>query len=255
VLGVHGPTSRAFGDLLPRALSWGIGLGLAGALVASLVGPLADQLGADASLKQTFAGIFPGFDLASAGGWLQLYAQLLFIAAGFGAATFVSKWASDETDGRLEEVLATPVPRAGWVLTGGIAALMAVAVMTVLFALGVGLGAASGGVSAGDAMLGSAALGLYAAALVGVGVAVGGLWRTSLAAEITALVVVATYLIDLLAPAFKLPDWVHQLALTAHFGQPMVGVWDASGILACAAIAVGGLLIGAWGVRRRDVAR
>ena len=79
------------------------------------------------------------------------------------------------------------------------------------------------------------------------GVAVGGLWRTSLAAEITALVVVATYLIDLLAPAFKLPDWVHQLALTAHFGQPMVGVWDASGILACAAIAVGGLLIGAWG--------
>jgi ABC-2 type transport system permease protein len=255
VLGVHGPTSRAFGDLLPRALSWGIGLGLAGALVASLVGPLAKQLGADASLRQTFAALFPGFDLGSAGGWLQLYAQLLFIAAGFGAATFVSKWASDETDGRLEEVLATPVARARWVLAGGIAALMAVALMTVLFALGVGLGAASGGVSAGDPMLGSAALGLYAAALVGVGVAVGGLWRTSLAAEITALVVVATYLIDLLAPAFKLPDWVHQLALTAHFGQPMVGVWDVAGIIGCVAIAAGGLLLGAWGISRRDVAR
>ena len=31
--------------------------------------------------------------------------QLLYIAAGFAAATFVSKWASDETDGRLEKVL------------------------------------------------------------------------------------------------------------------------------------------------------
>ena len=45
---------------------------------------------------------------ASAGGFLQLYVQLFFIAAGFAGATFVSKWASDETDGRLEMVLATP---------------------------------------------------------------------------------------------------------------------------------------------------
>ena len=33
VLGVRGPTSRAFGDQLPRAFSWGIGLGLMGALL------------------------------------------------------------------------------------------------------------------------------------------------------------------------------------------------------------------------------
>ena len=82
-------------------------------------------------------------------------------------------------------------------------------------------------------MLGSTALGLYAVAMVGVGVAVGGLWRTSLAAEVAALVVVATYLIDLLAPPLKLPDWVHQLALTAHLGQPMIGVWDPVGVVVC----------------------
>jgi ABC-2 type transport system permease protein len=253
VLGVHGPVSRAFGDQLPRALSWGIGLGIMGSLVGSLVGPMADQLGNDPNLKATFSAIFPGFDLSSAGGWLQMYAQLLFIAAGFAAATFVSKWASDETEGRLEMVLTTPMARARWVIAGGIGAIMAIAVMTVLFAAGVGLGAASGGVAAGDPMIGSAALGLYAAAIVGVGVAVGGLWRTPLAAEITALMVVATYLIDLVAPPLKLPDWVHQLALTAHLGQPMVGAWDPVGILACLAIAVGGVLLGAWGMSRRDV--
>jgi len=253
VLGVRGPVSRAFGDQLPRALSWGIGLGLMGALIASLVGPMASQLGKDSNLTQTFAAIFPGFDLASTGGWLQLYAELLFIAAGFAAATFVSKWASDETDGRLEMVLATPTARARWVIAGGVSAVLAIVVMTVLFAAGIGLGAASGGVAAGDPMVGSAALGLYAVAIVGVGVAIGGLWRTSLAAEIAALVVVATYLIDLLAPPLKLPDWFHQLALTAHVGQPMIGQWDLGGVVACLVIAVGGILLGAWGMGRRDV--
>ena len=253
VLGVRGPISRAFGEQLPRALSWGIGLGLMGALIASLVGPMASQLGKDPNLSQTFAAIFPGFDLASTGGWLQLYAELLFIAAGFAAATFVSKWASDETEGRLEMVLTTPTARARWVIAGGVAALLAIVVMTVLFAAGIGLGAASGGVAAGDPMVGSAALGLYAAAIAGVGIAVGGLWRTSLAAEIAALLVVATYLIDLIAPPLKLPDWVHQLALTAHLGQPMVGIWDPVGIIACLGIAAGGVLLGAWGMARRDV--
>jgi len=253
VLGVRGPISRAFGEQVPRALSWGIGLGLMGALIASLVGPMASQLGKDPNLSQTFAAIFPGFDLASTGGWLQLYAELLFIAAGFAAATFVSKWASDETEGRLEMVLTTPTARARWVIAGGVAALLAIVVMTVLFAAGIGLGAGSGGVAAGDPMVGSAALGLYAAAIAGVGIAVGGLWRTSLAAEIAALLVVATYLIDLIAPPLKLPDWVHQLALTAHIGQPMVGAWDPVGIIACLGIAAGGVLLGAWGMARRDV--
>jgi ABC-2 type transport system permease protein len=255
VLGVRGPVARAFGDQLPRALAWGLGMALMGALLASLVGSFADQVGTDTTLTNAFASIFPGYDFATAGGWLQLYVELFYIAAGFAAATFVSKWASDETEGRLEEVLAAPMSRARWVIAGGVAAIAAVVLMTALLALGIGLGASAGGATAGDAILGSASLGLFAVAIVGIGVAVGGLWRTSLAAEIAALVVVATYLIDLLAPPLKLPDWFHQLALTAHMGQPMVGQWDAFGIVACVVIAVVGILLGAWGVTRRDVAR
>ena len=104
-------------------------------------------------------------------------------------------------------------------------------------------------------MIGVASLGLYAAAIVGIGIAVGGLWRTSLAAEVAALVVVATFLLDLLAPPLNLPDWMHQLALTAHFGQPMIGKWDPVGIVLCVGIAVGGIALGAFGVRRRDIER
>ena len=253
VLGVRGPIGRAFGDQLPRTLAWGIGLGVMGALLASLVGPMATSIRDSADLLKVFSQIFPDFDLGSASGFLQLYVELFYIAAGFAAATLVSKWASDETDGRLEMVLATPLARARWVGAGGVAAIAAVALITVVFAAGIGLGAAGGGVAAGDAMLGSTALGLFAIAMVGVGFAVGGLWRTSLAAEITALVVIAMYLIDLLAPALKLPDWVHQLALTAHLGQPMIGAWDAVGVVACVVVAVAGIGLGAWGFARRDV--
>jgi ABC-2 type transport system permease protein len=253
VLGVHGPTARAFGDQLPRALAWGLGMGLMGGLLASLVGSFADQVGSDSNLTKIFSAIFPRFDFATAGGWLQLYAELFFIAAGFAGSTFVAKWASDETGGRLEEVLAGPTSRARWVLAGGVAALLSTVVMTLLLAVGVGLGAVAGGGTAGDALLGSLSLGLFAIAIVGVGFAIGGLWRTSLAAEIAALVVVATYLIDLVAPALALPDWFHQLALTAHFGQPMIGQWDVAGVVASLVIFVGGVALGAWGMRRRDI--
>lgn len=253
VLGVHGPTTRAFGDQLPRALSWGIGLGLIGLLYASLAGVLADQLSSTSGLENSFAQLFPDADFSSTGGWMQFYIELLYIAAGFAAATFVSRWASDEADGRLEMVLGTPMARTRWVGAGGAAALLAVVVTTVLFAAGIGLGSAVGGLAAGDAILGSASLGLYAAAIVGIGVGVGGVWRTSIAAEIAALVVVVTYLLDLVAPPLNLPDWLHQLALTAHFGKPMVGEWDMVGVAASLVLAVGGILLGAWGMRRRDV--
>jgi ABC-2 type transport system permease protein len=247
--------SRAFGEQLPRALAWGFGMGVMGALLASLAGGFAKQLGGEAGLMTTFSTIFPGYDFATAGGWLQLYVVLFYVAAGFAGATFVSKWASDETDGRLEEILSVPLSRARWVVAGGVAAILAVVLATVVVALGIGLGASAGGATAGDAMVGTASLGLFAIAIVGVGVAIGGLWRTSLAAEIAAVVVVATYLIDLLAPALKLPDWFHQLALTAHFGQPMLGQWDVAGVVACLVVGIGGILLGAWGLGRRDVAR
>jgi ABC-2 type transport system permease protein len=255
ILGVRGPMSRAFGDQLPRSLAWGLGLAVMGSMMASLAGSMSGQVAGDENLMRIIRTVFPNYDFTSAGGFLQLFAELFLIAAGFAGATLVSKWASDETAGRLEEVLATPLTRVRWLVSGAIAAFLGVLVLTVVYALGVASGAASGGIAAGPALLGSASLGLYAVALIGIGLGIGGVWRTSLAAEIVAVFVIATYLLDLLAPPLNLPDWVHQLALTAHFGQPMLGNWDPVGVGACIALAVGGTVVGAWGIRRRDISR
>lgn len=255
LLGVQGPVSRAFGEDLPRSLAWGIGVGILGVVFTSFAASLAGTIAVSQNLIDTFAKIFPGIDFGSAGGWLQLYAELLYIALGFGAATFVAKWASDETEGRLDSVLTTPMARARWAFAGGASALLATVVMTALFAAGIGIGGLIGGLDPGQAMIGSAALGLFAWAVVGVGIAVGGLWRTSLAAELAAVFVIVTYLIGLVAPALQLPNWFQQLALTSHMGMPMIGVWDPVGIVACVVIAAGGIALGAWGMTRRDIAR
>jgi ABC-2 type transport system permease protein len=253
-LGLNGPAGRALGEQLPRALAWGIGLGLFGFLLAAASRSFADAVaGMSGATAEFLRAWFPDFDVTTAGGFLSLYLQILYVVAGFAGATFVARWASDEGDGRLEMLLATPLARSRWVVAGGLGAFGAAAVMTVVFAAGIGLGAAYAGSDAGGPMVGSLVLGLYSAAMVGVGLAVGGLWRTSLAAVLVAAFVMATFLVDLIAPALRLPDWVHQLALTVHMGRPMMGTWDVVGVVACLVLMAGGLALGAWGIARRDV--
>lgn len=252
--GLRGPIGRSIGERLPLALAWSLGMGIFTLAMAAISKGLADDVAKSPDLLKTFSQIFPGFGITTAGGFLQLMIQLEYIVVGFAAATLVSGWASDETSGRLEMLLSTPLARPRWAVLSGLGVYAAIVVMTAIMAVCVYLGAAAAGSDALTPMAGTIVLGVYAAALAGVGFAVGG-WRTSIAAEVVALVVVVTYLIDLLAPALSLPDWFHQLALTSHLGQPMVGNWDLTGTVACLVIAAGGLLIGGWGMRSRDVSR
>jgi ABC-2 type transport system permease protein len=254
LLGEDGPIGRSLGERLPIALGWGIGLGLFGLAIAAVTSTLADALRQSPDIMKTLTTVFPGIDLTTSGGFLPLvFVELGFIAVGFAAATLVAGWASDETSGRLEVVLASPLARRGWLVRSGAGVYLAIVVMTAVIALGIGLGSLASGSDPVTPMAGTVVMGLYAAALTGIGLAVGGVFRASIGGEVVAVIVVATYVIDLLAPALQLPDWVHQLALTSHLGQPMIGTWDWAGMLACVAIAVVGTAIGAWGIARRDL--
>ena len=77
--------------------------------------------------------------------------------------------------------------------------------------------------------------------MAGIGLAVGGLTRSSFAGPAVVVVAIGTFLVDILGEALRLPDWFRQLALSSHMGEPMVGTWDAAGLLACLVLAVGGL--------------
>ena len=257
LMGLSGPGTRSLGERWPLAVSWGIGIGLMGfifgAASLSLTGAL-DQLSPET--QQIYKTLFPNIDLNGAGAFLQLaFVTFGLILVGFAVATLVKGWASDETGGRLETLLSTPMSRARWAIAGGTGLFAAIVVMTVVVMIGIGIGSAIAGGDVTTPIVGTVVLGLYGLALAGIGMAVGGVVSTAFAGEVIAAIVIITFLIDLIAPALKWPDWIHQIALTSHLGQPMIGNWDPVGMAACVVIAVGGLLVAGWGISRRDIER
>ena len=254
LLGVRGPAGRSFGERLPQALAWGLGLAAFAALIAGSSRSFADTLAKSPDTAKLLTSLFKGYDITSGGGFLQLlFAYMGYLVAGLAAATFVSGWASDENARRFELLLASPLGRARWAIASGLGVFGAVAVMTAVTAAGIAIGVGSADTDLATPVAGTITIGLYAAALAGIGFAIGGVFRNTFAGEAVAGIVIATFLIDFLAPALNLPDWVHQLALTSHLGQSMIGVWDPVGMATCLVLAIGGLLIGGLGMRRRDV--
>jgi ABC-2 type transport system permease protein len=250
------PFTRAFGERLPAGIVWGLGLGLFGLVIATSADQFVATIGAIPQVVQMIKQIFPNEDILSTGGFLQLaFFSEAIIAIGLAAGGFVGGWASDESDRRLELILGAPVSRARWALRSATAVMGAIAVMTIVMGIGVGIGAAT---QAGDPLAllpGLGVLGLYGMALAGIGLAVGGLIRPSLAAPVTIILGLAFYLIDLIGSILDLPDFIVDLALNRHLGRPILGSYDEVGMAVCVALAVGGVLLCALGVRRRDIGR
>jgi ABC-2 type transport system permease protein len=254
LLGIGGPARRSFGDLLPSALAWGVGLGLYGFVMAISSRVFTEEMTKSPGLLEAVRNMIPGVDLTTTAGFLQLaFVDLGLVLAALAAATFVAGRSSDETTGRLELLLSTPLTRVRWAIASGIGVLAATATAIVLLAVSIGAGVAAAGSDPAQPVVGAAALALYGAAMAGVGLAVGGLTRSSLAAPAVVVVGIGTFLLDFLTEALRLPDWVQQFALSAHMGQPMIGTWDPAGVVACVVLSIGGLAVGAWGMRRRDV--
>ena len=254
LVGLRGPLGRTFGNDLPTALAWGLGLGIFGLLLAGSAGSFVQQLGDSPDFERLLGSIFPGIDMGTVGGFLQLlFVEFGLVLAGLAAATLVNGWASDETSGRLELLLATPLARARWVVAGAVGVFAAIAVVVGLSMLGIAIGAASAGGDVATPVFGTLVLGVFAVAMAGIGIAVGGLVRSGVAGPVVAVVTIATWFVAIIGPALKLPDVVRDLALSTHYGLPMVGQWDLAGVLASLVIAVGGVAIGAWGFGRRDL--
>jgi ABC-2 type transport system permease protein len=139
------------------------------------------------------------------------------------------------------------------VVASGVGAWLGIALVIALVAGALAVGVAAAGGEVATPLVGTIVLALYGAAMVGLGVGIGGLVGPTLAAPAVTAFAIATFLVDLLGPALSLPDWLQQLALSNHLGEPMLGTWDPGGMAVCVALAIGGVALGAWGLRRRDV--
>ena len=137
-----GPASERF----PTGLAWGVGLGLFGLVIASSGQSFIEQIGDSPTFEQALATLFPGIDMGTIGGFLQLvFVEFGLVLAGLAAAGLVGGWVSDERSGRMEMLLPTPVARSRWPLSGGIAVFAAIGVLVAVTAAGLAIGAASAG--------------------------------------------------------------------------------------------------------------
>jgi ABC-2 type transport system permease protein len=254
LVGMRNPFTRSIGHNLSAAVAWGLGVGVFGLVIAASAQSFVAQLGNSPEFMRLLAQFAPGLDFGTIGGFLQLlFVEFAIIMIGFAATTLVSGWASEETSGRLEMVLSGPVSRVRWALgaTGGV--IVDMLVVSVLIALGIAVGGAMSGGDVVAPIVGSAVFFVYGATLIGIGVAVGGLFGARLAAPVTALVVLLTWFLELFGNILDLPDAVKQLALTRHYGETMIGVWDWTGIGFSLSIAIVGIGLGALGLKRRDL--
>lgn len=255
-LWLRGPFTRALGERVPAAIAWGLGLGLFGLIIATSADQFVATIGSIPQIVEMISQIFPDEDIVSTAGFIQLsFFSQGIIVIGLAAGGFVGGWASDESDRRLELVIGAPVSRFSWALRSAAAAMVAIALMTGIMAIGVAIGAAT---QAGDPLSlfpGLAVLGLYGMALAGIGLAVGGLVRPSLAAPVTIVLGLAFYLLDLIGSILGLPAPIVDLALNRHLGRPVLGNYDEVGLAVCALLAVGGVIVCAIGIRRRDLGR
>lgn len=254
LVGLGGPFTRSVGGNLGASISWGLGIGLFGLLLAAAAGSFVTQLNSSPDFKRVLDMLSPGADFGTVGGFLQLlFIQLGIVLIGLASVTLAAGWAGEETSGRLELVMSAPVSRARWVASSGLGLFVNMLLIVLLTGIGIAVGGASGGGTLLTPIVGTLVLALYGAALLGIGIAVGGVFGTRFTVPVVLLVVLLTWFVQLLGPLLGLPDFVQNLALTKHYGQPMVGIWDWSGIVASVAIAIGGLGVGAWGMTRRDL--
>ncbi len=254
--GVDGPLGRSFAERLPAAIAWGLGLGGFGWMIGFSADEFVRLASSVPQITEMIRRIYPGADIVSAAGFLQLsFFSFTVLMAGIAAATFVSGWASDEAERRLEVVLGAPLSRLRWGLSSGLGVLLAIAVMAVMTSTGVALGVAGAGDDPGGPFVGTLVVGMYAGALAGIGLAVGGLVRAEVAAVVVGLLAIGFYLLDLIGSILRLPEQVLDVALNRHLGRPIIGAWDELGLLLLGILIVGGLALGALGLRRRDIGR
>jgi ABC-2 type transport system permease protein len=252
---IRGVVPRSLAESLATALPFGVGVGAFGFFVAVSADEFGKVLAQVPQLGELLERFFPGLDLSTAAGVLQLmfitFSALLY---GLAAASLAHDWGADEREGRLETVLAAPISRVGWAIRSGAGTLLSVSIAALVTGTLIAIGTIIRGDDPSGPFIGTLVVGIYATGLAGVGLAVGGVFSPRLGGLVVGLYVIGAFLLEFVGAPLDLPDALLDLSLARHIGQPMIGTYDPVGMAFCVLLAIGGLIVCAVGFRRRDLA-
>ncbi|NWJ47855.1 MAG: ABC transporter permease subunit [Chloroflexi bacterium] len=216
----------ALKSLALGALIWGVGIASYTVLILAIFNNMKDSM---LSLLQSDFYKAIGFMTMGTNENLLNLMLFLFLVVLFAsyAVTMVASWANDETEGRLELLLATPQARWRLLLSRFTASLIAMAFVVGLNWLVFEIMLQVGNVK----LVNNYSMEAFAGAFVlgGVILAFGFLfcafkpgWTMGV---LTGLVIIS-FLIEFLKATFKFPDWVVDTSLFHHYGQPIISGLD-----------------------------
>lgn len=251
---LRAPVLRALDRQATGLLSWAAGLALLAFFLGSIL-PTMIRVAKEVPLIQLMVlrgavGDLEGAFVGSVWG-----NTALLVLSSFAIAQ-VSGWAADESEGRLEMTLATPLPRWRVVLERAVALAAGAVVVVAVASLTLAVVTRSHGIPL-DLLEFAGASALLVPLVVAFG-AIGAVligWRPRAAVWILGVVAVASYFIQQLAPMFRFPDLVRNLSLFELYGSPLLLGPNWAGLGAQLAIIIGGFGLAAISLSRRDISR
>jgi ABC-2 type transport system permease protein len=252
---LSGSLSLAWRLQWPTIVGWCVGSAFGGLLTGSLAYAVSGAATADTAVEKVMASLIPG----GKGSLVQLFISAIFVMVGVIAAAcatqVVIRMRQEEVAGTAEQVLATRVSRARWLigyLTVGTASIVLVllsgAVSSSLSALAVGDTSTRMGESFAAAAAQLPAALLYLAVLALVFVARPG-WTIGLGWTLLGLGTVFGPFGGLVG----LPEWIRDLSPFTHSPVP-IGTstdWSGGAWMLCIAVAVA--IVATVGMKRREL--
>ncbi|HEX2647409.1 MAG TPA: hypothetical protein VHO95_09285 [Candidatus Dormibacteraeota bacterium] len=246
------PVVRDIYDRRVGLLAWTVGAAALGVVFTWLTKTIIQPLLNIPQLLPYFALVVHGNIYPSFLGFIWFsFAQLVFAAF---AITQVSRWATEDGDGRLAAILSQPRSRASVVLERIAALTLGAAVMAVVSGLAVLYASSSQGIDLDHQRLIAASLLLVPFALVfSAAGAVLTSWRPRAAVFILGAVAFASYLDSEVGKILGWPVWVQDLSAFRLFGTPLSTGIDQRDLAIMVLLVLAGLGSSILLMQRRDV--
>jgi ABC-2 type transport system permease protein len=233
-------------------ISWTIAFAILGMVFGFVASSLGEVFASDPDIARIIA-----VGGATSAGLVDLFLLTLLKVMGIIAAVYgvqvVMRISAEENECRVEPLLACALSRPKYLASNALIALLGPAVALVIGVAATGFVASASGVAVTVSDLAKQALVEIPAVWVLIGLAlalVGATPRVRLAAW---LAIVATFVLTILGPTFRLRDWALGISPLYHVPNITTPTPDYTGLAVVAVIAVAFLVVGFVGFRRRDV--
>lgn len=224
--------ARSLGSLTATVASWGLALALYAAAMTAILQiaqknltELIERVAATAPMfAPVIARLTGGRDAEMNARSLTAIFTLLAVVVAAFAVSLASRWASEEEEGRLDLVLATPHARQQVILVRFTALTIAIVVVTGAIFASVGVTAWLAHYALDRTRLAQATFGMAPIAVLAAasGYLLSGWLRPATVTGTLIALILASFLVTLLGPVFHWPPYVMQLSIFEQYGTPLV---------------------------------